>query len=107
MSSETIELILQHEHPASAGMLIFDGSVVEVFGFGLDRSVRLHVRQIAKVELNEEDGVFSAPSLRFEGRLGSTGWTQVIDPAESDKPKLEQFAAAVEAAVSDSPEGGA
>ena len=103
MSSETIEVVLQHEHPPSAGMLTFDGAVVEIFGFGLDRSVRLHIRQIAEVELNEEGGVFAAPCLRFEGRLGSDGWTQVIDPAETDWAPLERFAAAVEAAI---PVGG-
>ncbi|MBK5110408.1 MAG: hypothetical protein JJE10_03470 [Thermoleophilia bacterium] len=104
MSGETIEVVIPHKHPASAGMFTFDGKVVEVFGFGTNNSVRLHVRQIGEVELNFEAGVFSAPCLRFGGRAGSTGWTQVIDPREEDRPKLQEFAAAVEAAASDNPE---
>lgn len=100
MSEERMEVVLHHEHPASAGMFAFDGTVVEIFGFGSNDSVRLHVRQIERVEVGWESGVFSTRFLRFVGCGGSNGWVQTIDPEEGDRPGLERFAEVVDQAAS-------
>jgi hypothetical protein len=102
--SEPIEVVLQHEQDVRAGMVTFDGRIVEFFGFRETDSARVHIRQIERVDLNLKGGMLSTPTLTLHGRFGSLGYTQAIDPREEEKPQLEELAAAIEKAASRYPE---
>jgi hypothetical protein len=99
-----IEIVLQHEQDVRAGMITFDGRIVEFFGFRETGSTRVHARQIARVELSLKSGMLSTPSLSLHGRFGSLGYSQAIDPREEEKPQLEKLAAAIEKVASRYPE---
>jgi hypothetical protein len=101
---EPIEVVLRHEQDVRAGMITFDGRVVEFFGFRETDSSRVHARQIAEVELSFKGGMLSTPALTLHGRFGSLGYTQAIDPREEEKPQLEKLAAAIERAAARYPE---
>jgi hypothetical protein len=101
---EPIEVILQHDQDVRAGMISFDGRIVEFFGFREADSARVHVRQVERVDLDLKGGMLSTPTLTLHGRLGSLGYTQAIDPREEEEPQLEKLAAAIEKAASRYPE---
>ena len=77
------------------GVLTFDGSVVEAFGFGVgNQSRRIHVAMVTSVETSE-GGRFSDPSLTVKARdLGYEVFATFTEE-EAANPDVAAFADAV------------
>ena len=102
--SEPIEVIVEAKADSQSGMITFDGTIVEFFGFRKVESTRVHVRQVKDVEVSFESGLLSTPMFSITGRHGSLGCTQGIEPKEEIKPELENLAEAIRKAASRYPE---
>jgi hypothetical protein len=92
--SPTVRVSLSHENVAYAGVLSFDGEVVEVLGFADTVSHRMPVELIDEVELDDRQfNVFSNPQ-----KGNSYGIQLPIDPSQEERASLEELAEAIRGA---------
>jgi hypothetical protein len=88
---QVIDLILD------AGVLSFDGRVVEAFGFSLyDHTVRAHVAKIESIEI-DPGGHFSDPSVTFNSGKVGRPITAYYRPEQT--AEIQAFVDAVRAAA--------
>lgn len=97
--SDWRDLRLEHDQPAMDGLLTFDGSVVEIFGFNDVHSVRLPVRLLTEATVSFKGGMLSQPHINFQGEKGVMGYNRAIDPPDLQQPEIESFVAEVNKAI--------
>ncbi len=91
--SGLVEVVIRHKNANMAGVLSFDGRVLEAFGFTRESPVRFHVRLIESAELVMGRPM---PHLKVVGRSGGIlGFVQMFDPSPSEQAELEVLAAAL------------
>jgi hypothetical protein len=92
--SGTVRVTLSHENVAFAGVLAFDGEVVEVLGFAETISHRMPAELIDEVEVSDRKfNVFSNPE-----KGNSYGIQLAIDASEDERASLQELADAILAA---------
>ena len=93
------DLRLKHEQPAMDGLLTFDGELVEAFGFNDVHSVRMPVRLLEEASVSFKSGILAQPAITFKGTNGALGYNRAIEPPQDQQPEIEDFVAAVNAAI--------
>ena len=93
-------VILEHEQPAMAEVLTFDGETFERFGFNTIHSARLPVYLMTGVEVSFETGLLKAPYFRIDA-AGGVGLSLGLDPRDSDQAGLESLAGEIDLAISE------
>jgi hypothetical protein len=91
--------------PGFRGTFMFDGRVLESFGFGEIQSTRIPIELIESIELKLDRGLMKTPSLRVEAGGGSLGLEQPFEPADAEVPALEALAEAVRGAIASAGRG--
>ena len=97
--SDWLELRLEHDQPAMDGLITFDGETVEAFGFNDVHSVRMPVRLLEEVKVSYKSGLLTQPAITFMGRNGGLGYSRAIEPPDEQRPAIDDFVAAVNAAI--------
>ena len=90
-----VRVVLANENPAYAGVLSFDGQVVEAVGFADTMSERLPIEIVDEVEL--EDSMLHVLSNPEKG--DSYGIELPIKPSDDERADLEKLAEAVQSAA--------
>jgi len=90
-----VRVVLANENPAYAGVLSFDGQVVEAVGFADTMSQRLPIEIVDEVEL--EDSMLHVLSNPEKG--DSYGIELPIKPSDDERADLEKLAEAVQSAA--------
>ena len=86
---------LTHENVAYAGVISFDGEVLEILGFADTTSHRMPIELIDEVELS--DRMFNAFSNPAKG--DSYGIQLPIKPSDDEMVALQDLVAAVQSAI--------
>ncbi len=86
---------LTHENVAYAGVIAFDGEVLEILGFADTTSHRMPIELIDEVELS--DRMFNAFSNPAKG--DSYGIQLPIKPSDDEMVALQDLVAAVQSAI--------
>jgi hypothetical protein len=93
--SETIRVSLAHENVGYAGVVTFDGEVLEILGFADTISHRMPIELIDEVELSDRE--FNAFSNPAKG--DSYGIQLAIKPSDDDVVQVQSLVDAVQAAI--------
>jgi hypothetical protein len=89
-----VRVTLTHENVAYAGVIAFDGEVLEILGFAETASHRMPVELIDEVEVSERE--FNAFSNPAKG--DSYGIQLAINASEDEVSALQELADAVRGA---------
>jgi hypothetical protein len=90
-----VKVVLANENPAHAGVLSFDGDVVEALGFADTTAYRMPIEVIDEVIL--EDGMFSVLSNPAKG--DSYGIQQPVKPSDDESTSLQELADAIQGSI--------
>ena len=90
-----VKVVLANENPAYAGVLSFDGDVVEALGFADTTAYRMPIEVIDEVIL--EDGMFSVLSNPAKG--DSYGIQQPVKPSDDESTSLQELADAIQGSI--------
>jgi hypothetical protein len=90
-----VKVVLANENPAYAGVLSFDGDVVEALGFADTTAYRMPIEVIDEVIL--EDGMFSVLSNPAKG--DSYGIQQPVKPSDDESTSLQVLADAIQGSI--------
>jgi hypothetical protein len=90
-----VRVVLANANPAYAGVVSFDGEVVETLGFADTMSARLPVEIIDEVQL--EDSMLHVLSNPEKG--DSYGIELPIKPNDEERVALQELADAIQAAA--------
>ncbi len=90
-----VKVVLANENPAYAGVLSFDGDVVEALGFADTTAYRMPIEVIDEVIL--EDGMFSVLSNPAKG--DSYGIQQPVKPSDDEGTSLQVLADAIQGSI--------
>jgi hypothetical protein len=93
--SDGVRVSLRHENVSYAGVIAFDGEVVEVLGFADTVSHRMPIELIDEVELSDRE--FNAFSNPAKG--DSYGIQLAIKPSDEELAALEELADAIRSAA--------
>ena len=88
-------VVLANENVAYAGVIAFDGEVLEILGFADTASHRMPVELIDEVELSDRE--FNAFSNPAKG--DSYGIQLAIKPSDEEMAALQELANAVQSAA--------
>jgi hypothetical protein len=99
--SNRVKVSLANKSVAFAGVLTFDGEVLEALGFAEIVPRRLPIELIDEVELsNRELNVFSNPE-----KGDSYGIQLAIKPSDDEQVALQELAASIQQAIDAKAEG--
>jgi hypothetical protein len=93
--SDGVRVSLSHENVSYAGVIAFDGEVVEVLGFADTTSHRMPIELIDEVELTDRE--FNAFSNPAKG--DSYGIQLAIKPSADELAALQELAEAIRSAA--------
>jgi hypothetical protein len=93
--SERLRVSLAHENVAYAGVVVFDGEVLETLGFAENASSKMPIELIDEVAL--EDDYLNAFSNPEKG--DSYGIQLPIDPSDSERVALQELVDSIQAAI--------
>jgi hypothetical protein len=93
--SDRIRVRLVNENVSYAGVVTFDGEVVEILGFADTVSHRMPIELIDEVELNDRE--FNAFSNPVKG--DSYGIQLAIKPSDEEKVALQELVDAIQSAA--------
>ena len=89
-----VKVVLANENVAYAGVISFDGEVVEVLGFAEIAAQRMPIELIDEVEFDGSMfNVFSNPE-----KGDSYGIQQPVKPSDEEKVALQELADAIQSA---------
>ncbi len=88
-------VVLANDNPAYAGVVSFDGEVIEAIGFADTMSQRLPIEIVDEVQL--EDSMLHVLSNPAKG--DSYGIELPIKPSDEERAALQELADAVETAA--------
>jgi hypothetical protein len=90
-----VKVFLANENVAYAGVLRFDGEVLEALGFAEITAYRMPIELIDEVELSDREfNVFSNPE-----KGDSYGIQLAIKPSDDEKAALQELADAIQGAI--------
>jgi hypothetical protein len=90
-----IRVSLTNDNVAYAGVIAFDGEVVEILGFADTISHRMPIELIDEVELGDREfNVLSNPA-----KGDSYGIQLAIDPSEDELPALQELVGEIQGAA--------
>ncbi len=93
MSAARVSLV--NENVSYAGVVTFDGEVLEILGFADTTSHRMPIELIDEVELSDRElNAFSNPA-----KGDSYGIQLAIKPSEGEMAALQELVAAVQSAI--------
>ena len=87
-----VKVFLANENPAYAGVLSFDGEVLEALGFAEITAYRMPIELIDEVELSDRE--FNAFSNPEKG--DSYGIQLAIKPSDDEKVALQELADSIQ-----------
>jgi hypothetical protein len=99
------ELLLKHEKGQFTGLLTFDGSIFEAFGFGAGGSfssfARIPIEMMEGAKASFDAGMLKTPRIEIVGRddLNLGSMLLPIDPDPSEQAAVAQFVEEIQAAI--------
>jgi hypothetical protein len=99
------EVLLKHEKEQLTGLLTFDGSTFEAFGFEIGGSfesfARIPVAMMESAEASFASGLLKTPRIEIAGRddLNLGSMLLPIDPDPSEQAAVAQLVDEIQAAI--------
>ena len=87
-----------HRVVGEAGVLTFDGEVIEAFGFSREHSARIHVALLAKIDVSD-GGRFMSPGINFESSAQVMPLGTRFTAEEMAGPEMKSLLDAIRAAA--------